>query len=80
MMAKYRGIVRGMGAGVEILTEVDPSVFMDWLRSELETLEGHVNHGRDFGASVSFRTLNAFLVEANCDHVMGLDLSDVDHL
>lgn len=68
-----------MGADVETPSETDATGFLDWLRLELEHLEGHLHHGRDFAASISFRTLSAALVKTNCEYVSALDLSDVDH-
>lgn len=79
VMSKYQSIIRALGAETEFPAEVNASGFLEWLKLELELLEGHLQHGRDFAASVSFRTLNVALVEAKCEHLFGLNLSDVDH-
>lgn len=79
VMSKYQSIIRALGAETEFPAEVNASGFLEWLKLELELLEGHLQHGRDFAASVSFRTLSAALVEAKCEHLFGLNLSDVDH-
>lgn len=77
-MAKYQQIIRSVGADVEIPANVNPTIFMDWLRAEVDALGGHMNLGQDFAASISFRTLSAALLAANCDHIGGLHLTNVD--
>lgn len=54
------------------------SSFMDWLLGEISALEGHKTLGRDFAAVTAFKAVCAGLLEASCDHLEHLDLSDVD--
>lgn len=51
---------------------------MDWLLSEISSLEGHMTLGHDFAAVTTFDAMCASRLEASCDHLEHLNLLDVD--
>lgn len=52
---------------------------MSWLRTEANTLEGHMTLGCDFATVITFHALGKALLDVVCDHLENLSVTDVDH-
>jgi len=76
--AHYCHCLHGVGCDTQLPADYSTGSFMDWLLGEILALEGHMTLDHDFTMVTAFKAMCARLLDASCDNLEHLDLSDVD--